>query len=41
MTYLADTNVMWRRFDPADTKQPEIKAAFDKLLQKPRALRGG
>jgi predicted nucleic acid-binding protein len=32
MAYLADTNVMWRRFDPADPRYPEIKAALDKLL---------
>jgi predicted nucleic acid-binding protein len=32
MAYLADTNVMWRRFDPADPRQPEIKTALDKLL---------
>jgi hypothetical protein len=32
MPYLVDTNVMWRRFDPADARQPAIKAALDKLL---------
>ncbi len=32
MTYLVDTNVMWRRFDLTDARQPLIKTALDRLI---------
>lgn len=38
MAYLIDTNVMWRRFDLADTRQPTIKAALDTLILRGETL---
>jgi len=32
MSYLLDTNVMWRRFYEADPLQPSVKAAVDSLI---------
>ena len=38
MGYLIDTNVMWRRFDLADSRQPLIKTTLDALLLRGETL---
>lgn len=38
MSYYADTNCMWRRFDLTDARQPIVKAAMDTLINRGESL---